>query len=227
MRRVGIVVQKVGMSAVFSEEEGRIPVTLLSMSDCVVTAVKTLERDGYVAAQVGVGVVKSSKVSKAKKGMFEASGLEPRRKLKEFVVSPEALPEVGSELKVDHFLKGQLVDVTSVSKGKGFAGVMKRHGFLGLEASHGVSVSHRSHGSTGQRQEPGKVFKGKKMAGHYGDKRVTVQNLRIVHIDVEKGLLAVKGAVPGAVGSYVLVRDAVKRGVPAKAPLPIRVASGE
>lgn len=209
--RTGLIAEKLGMTRLLTEKGEHIPITLLKVDNCQVVGVKTAERDGYVAVQLGVGTAKINRTSKAMRGHFAKAKVEPKRKLVEFRVSSDAVLKEGDQLSVDHFLKGQYVDVTGTSIGKGFAGVMKRHNFGGLRASHGVSVSHRSHGSTGQRQDPGKVFKGKKMAGHLGDERVTIQNLEIVLTDPEKGLLGIRGAIPGNPGGYVLVSDAVKK----------------
>jgi large subunit ribosomal protein L3 len=208
--RTGLLAQKVGMTRVFDGEGTHVPVTVLKVENCQVVGVRTEEKDGYDAVQLGVGKAKVKNVTKPERGHFAKAKIEPKKKLAEFRVSKEALLQLGQELSVAHFLEGQLVDVTGTSIGKGFAGVMKRHNFGGLRATHGVSISHRSHGSTGQRQDPGKVFKNKKMAGHMGDVRVTTQNLVVVRADVEQGLLFVRGAVPGAKNSWVLVRDAVK-----------------
>jgi large subunit ribosomal protein L3 len=218
--RSGVIAQKVGMTRLFNEAGEHVPVTVLKLDGCQVVALRTLERDGYTAVQLGAGKAKVKNTTKPMRGHFAKARVEPKRKLVEFRVSQDALLEPGDELTADHFVSGQRVDVTGTSIGKGFAGVMKRHNFAGLRASHGVSVSHRSHGSTGQRQDPGKVFKGKKMAGHLGDERVTVQNLAVIAIDPERGLIMVQGAVPGADGGWVLVRDAVKRPAPVDAPFP-------
>ncbi|MGZ9035171.1 MAG: 50S ribosomal protein L3, partial [Rhodospirillales bacterium] len=185
-----------------------------------VVAQRTVERDGYTALQLGVGTRKVKNVTRPERGHFAKAGVEPKRKVAEFRVSDEALIDVGAEITVDHFIPGQYVDVVGTSIGKGFAGGMKRHGFSGLRATHGVSISHRSLGSTGNRQDPGRTFKGKKMAGHLGDKRVTVLNLEVVGTDVERGLILIKGAVPGAEGGHLLVRDAVKKSKPEGVPLP-------
>lgn len=201
------------MGSKFTGDGQRITLTYLYVDNCQVVAQKTAERDGYNAVVLGASLKKPSKVSKSMKKVFADSKVEPRAKLKEFRVSQGNMLDVGMELKSDYFDVGQYVDVTGVSIGKGFAGGMKRHNFRGLEATHGVSISHRSHGSTGQCQDPGKVFKGKKMAGHLGDVRVTVQNLQVVDFDVEKGLLIVSGNVPGSKGGYVSLRDAVKKSV--------------
>jgi large subunit ribosomal protein L3 len=218
--RSGVVAQKLGMTRIFTEDGQHVPVTLFQMGGCQVVDLKTEEKDGYVAVQVGFDKAKVKNVSKALRGHFAKAKVEPRRKLAEFRVTPESVLEIGDELLPSHFVSGQYVDVVGTSIGRGFAGVMKRHNFAGLEASHGVSVSHRSHGSTGQRQDPGKVFKGKKMAGHMGQRRVTKQNLEVVLTDDERGLIAVKGSVPGAENGYVLITDAVKRALPGNAQYP-------
>ena len=218
--RSGMIAQKVGMTRVFGEDGSHIPVTVLKVDTCQVVAKKTDKTDGYNAIQVGVGLAKVKRVSKQMRGHFAKAEVEPKQRLQEFRVSEEALIEPGAEILVDHFVVGQRVDVAGTSIGKGFAGAMKRHNFAGLRASHGVSISHRSHGSTGNSQDPGKVWKGKKMAGHMGDARVTVQNLMVVSTDLEKGIILLKGAVPGAKGSYVLIKDAVKDDVPDEAPFP-------
>ena len=218
--RTGLMAQKLGMTLVYDESGEQVPVTLLKVDDCQVVATRTLERDGYEAVQLGAGTAKPSRLNKAKRGYFAKAKIEPKRKLIEFRVSPDAQLEVGARLSVEHFVAGQYVDVVGRSIGKGFAGVMKRHNFSGLRASHGVSVSHRHGGSTGHSQDPGKVFKGKKMAGHMGDQRVTVQNLKIVATETERGLILVGGAVPGADGGWVTVRDAAKRPRAEAAPFP-------
>jgi large subunit ribosomal protein L3 len=218
--RSGVIVQKLGMTRVFTDAGEHIPVTVLKLDHCQVVAHRTAEKNGYVALQLGAGAVKAKNVTKAERGHFAVANVEPKRQLAEFRVSADNLIAVGAEITADHFVAGQLVDVTGTSIGHGFAGSMKRHNFGGLRASHGVSVSHRSHGSTGNRQDPGKVFKGKKMAGHYGAERVTTQNLTIVKTDVVRGLILVKGAVPGAKGGFVMLRDAVKAGIPQGAPKP-------
>src|ERR1700761_5042037 len=209
--RTGLLAQKVGMTRIFTEEGNHVPVTVLKVDNCQVVAVRTEDKDGYTAVQLGVGKAKVKNVPKAERERFAKANVEPKKKLVEFRVTADALLEVGSELSVEHFLAGQFVDVTGTTIGKGFAGVMKRHNFGGLRATHGVSVSHRSHGSTGQRQDPGKVFKGKKMAGHMGDRRVTTQNVKVVKTDVERGLIMVEGSVPGAKGGWIMIRDAVKK----------------
>ncbi len=218
--RSGLIARKVGMTRVFDAEGSHLPVTVLQVDNCQVVAVRTPEKDGYTAVQLGVGLAKVKNVTKPMRGHFAKAKVEPKRRLAEFRVGADALIDVGAELSAAHFVPGQFVDVTSNSIGKGFAGVMKRHNFRGLRASHGVSVSHRSHGSTGHRQDPGRVFKGKKMAGHLGDERITTQNLKVISTDVERGLILVQGSVPGAPGGYVLVKDAVKRPLPEAAPFP-------
>ena len=224
--RTGLIAQKLGMTRAFRDDGSHVPVTVLRVDNCQVVAVKTAESDGYTALQLGVGTAKVKNVSKSMRGHFARSRVEPKRKLAEFRVSDDALIDVGAELTADHFIAGQHVDVVGTSIGKGFAGAMKRHNFGGLEASHGVSISHRSHGSTGNSQDPGRVFKGKKMAGHLGDARTTVQNLEIHSTDSDRGLILVAGAVPGAKGGYVLVSDAKKRRAPEGLPFPgaVRVA---
>ena len=218
--RSGVIAQKLGMTRVFSDDGRQTPVTVLRMDSVQVVAQRTEERDGYSAVQLGAGFAKAKNVSQPMRGHFAVAKVAPKRKVVEFRVSPENMIDVGAELTAEHFLPGQHVDVSGTSIGKGFAGAMKRHNFGGLRASHGVSISHRAHGSTGQCQDPGKVFKGKKMAGHMGDARVTVQNLEVVKTDAERGLIMVKGAVPGPKGGWVTVRDAVKRDAPKEIPLP-------
>lgn len=220
MVRTGLIARKLGMTQVYDARGAHVPVTVLELDGCQVVAVRTAERDGYTALQLGAGAVRAKNVSKPMRGHFAKAKVEPKRRLKEFRVSPDALLAVGDELSAAHFVPGQFVDATGVSIGKGFAGAMKRYHFRGLEASHGVSVSHRAHGSTGNRQDPGRVFKGKKMAGHMGARRVTVQDLRIVSTDVERGLIFVRGAVPGPEGGVVYLCDAKKRPLPKEAPLP-------
>ncbi|MEN6544385.1 50S ribosomal protein L3 [Parvibaculum sp.] len=227
--RSGVIVKKVGMTRLFMEDGRHVPVTVLKLDNLQVVSQRTDEKNGYTAVQLGTGLAKVKNVANAQRGQFSRAEVEPKLKLVEFRVSPENLLDVGVEITADHFVEGQYVDVSGTSIGKGFAGVMKRHNFGGLRATHGVSVSHRSHGSTGQRQDPGKVFKGKKMAGHLGAERVTTQNLEVVRTDVERGLIMVKGAVPGSKGGYVLVRDAVKSKLPDSVPTPgaFRRAGGE
>jgi large subunit ribosomal protein L3 len=223
--RTGLIAKKLGMSRVFMDDGSHIPVTVLQVDGCQVVAHRTEETDGYTAIQLGFGKAKVSRTGKAMRGHFAKAKVEPKRKLAEFRVSPDALVDVGAELSADHFIEGQYVDVAGTSIGKGFAGAMKRHNFSGLRASHGVSISHRSHGSTGQCQDPGKVFKGKKMAGHMGDTRVTAQNLKVVVTDVERGIVMVKGAVPGSRGGFVLISDAVKKAAPEGLPFPASIRS--
>ncbi|HVI27521.1 50S ribosomal protein L3 [Hansschlegelia sp.] len=218
--RSGLIAQKLGMTRVFTDAGEHVPVTVLKVDQCQVVGHRTVEAQGYVALQLGAGSRKPKNVTRAERGHFAKVEVEPKRKLVEFRVSEDALIPVGAELTADHFVAGQRVDVTGTSIGKGFAGAMKRHNFGGLRATHGVSISHRSHGSTGGRQDPGKVFKNKKMAGHMGDVRVTTQNLRVVSTDVERGLILVEGAVPGAKGGWILVRDAVKTKLPEGTPMP-------
>jgi 50S ribosomal protein L3, bacterial len=218
--RSGLIAQKVGMTRIFTEDGTHVPVTVLKVDTVQVVSTRSAEKDGYVAVQLGAGTAKVKNVAKAQRTTFATAKVEPKKKLAEFRVSPENVLEVGAELSAAHFIPGQFVDITGTTIGKGFAGGMKRWNFRGLEATHGVSVSHRSHGSTGQRQDPGKVFKGKKMAGHLGDEQVTTQNLKVVSTDAERGLILVKGSVPGAEGSWVLVKDAVKRKLPEGVPFP-------
>ena len=218
--RTGLIARKLGMTRLFNDDGSTTPVTVLHLDAVRVIAQRTTEMDGYTALQLGIGKAKPKNVSKANRGHFAKAGVEAPLKLTEFRVDAEALIAPGTVLSGAHFVTGQKVDVTGTSKGKGFAGAMKRWNFAGLEASHGVSVSHRSHGSTGNRQDPGKTFKNKKMAGHLGVERITTQNLVIAGHDAERGLLLVKGAIPGSAGGYVLVRDAVKRARPADAPFP-------
>ncbi len=218
--RSGVIAQKVGMTRIFTAAGEHIPVTVLKLANVQVVAQRTEEKNGYTAVQLGAGTRKPSRVPRAERENFAKAKVEPKRKVAEFRVSPDNLIEVGAEITADHFVKGQLVDITGTSQGKGFQGAMKRWNFGGLRATHGVSVVHRSHGSTGQRQDPGKVFKGKKMAGHMGAERVTTQNLEVVATDKDKGLILVRGAVPGVKGNWVLVRDAVKKALPEGAPKP-------
>ena len=214
MLRSGVIARKVGMTRLFMEDGRQVPVTVLQLDKLQVVAQRTAEKDGYTAVQLGAGTAKTKRTSKAMRGHFAAAGVEPKRKLAEFRVAPENMIGIGEEITADHYSEGQFVDVSGTSIGKGFAGAMKRHNFGGLRASHGVSISHRSHGSTGQCQDPGRVFKGKKMAGHMGAARVTTQNLQVVRTDVDRGLIMVKGAVPGAKGGWVTIKDAVKKPVP-------------
>ena len=218
--RTGLIGQKIGMTRVFEEDGRNISVTVLKVDGCQVIGHRTKERDGYTALCLGVGAVKAKSVNKAQKGQFKKAKVGLKKKMVEFRVSEDALVEVGAEIQTSHFVEGQYVDVVGQSIGKGFAGVIKRHNFSGLGASHGVSISHRSGGSTGQCQDPGKVFKGKKMAGHMGDEQVTTQNLEVIRTMPEEGLILIKGAVPGARGGWVLIRDALKKPLPEGAPMP-------
>ena len=218
--RSGLIAQKVGMTRVFLDSGEHVPVTVLKLESCQVVGQRTDDRNGYTALRLGAGTRKRSRTSKAEQQNFVIANVEPKRKIVEFRVSPENLIDVGATMSADHFVPGQKVDVTGTSQGKGFAGAMKRWNFRGLRASHGVSVSHRAHGSTGQCQDPGKVFKGKKMAGQMGAERVTTLNLEVVKTDVERGLVMIKGAVPGHRGGWVMVRDAVKRALPDGVPMP-------
>ena len=218
--RTGIIAKKLGMTRFFDAEGAHVPVTVLALENCQVVAQRTADKDGYVALQLGAGAKKAKNTTQAERGHFAKAQVEPKRVVAEFRVSEDNLIEVGAELTADHFIEGQRVDIQGVTVGKGFAGAMKRWNFGGLRATHGVSVSHRSHGSTGNRQDPGRTFPGKKMAGHYGTETVTTLNVQIVRIDAERGLILVKGAVPGAEGTYVKVRDAVKKALPENAPKP-------
>jgi large subunit ribosomal protein L3 len=218
--RSGVIAQKLGMTRVFTEAGEHVPVTVLRLGKCQVLGHRTKEKNGYVALQLGSGTRKVNNVSKAERGNFAIAKVEPKRKLAEFRVSDDALIPVGAEITADHFVVGQFVDVTGTSVGKGFAGAMKRWNFGGMRATHGVSVSHRALGSTGNRQDPGKVFKNKKMAGQLGNERVTTLNLKVVQTDVARGLILVEGAVPGSKGGWITVRDAVKKTLPKDAPKP-------
>eukprot|EP00389_Voromonas_pontica_P016139 GDKH01025233.1.p1 GENE.GDKH01025233.1~~GDKH01025233.1.p1 ORF type:complete len:252 (+),score=64.08 GDKH01025233.1:393-1148(+) len=218
--RTGLIAKKLGMTRVFNDAGHHVPVTVLQLDGCQVVAQRTVEKDGYTALQLGAGARKVKNVSKAQRGHFATAQVEPKAKVAEFRVAVDALVEVGAELTADHFLVGQRVDVVGTSKGKGFAGAMKRHNFGGLRASHGVSISHRSHGSTGQCQDPGRVFKGKKMAGHLGDVRKTVQSVEIIETRVEDGLILVKGGIPGSKEGWVLISDAAKKAAPEGLPMP-------
>jgi large subunit ribosomal protein L3 len=218
--RSGVIAQKVGMTRVFTEAGAHVPVTVVRLANCQVVAHRTKDKNGYVALQLGSGTRKVKNVTKAERGNFAVAKVEPKRKVAEFRVSEDALIPVGAEITADHFVAGQYVDVTGTSIGKGFAGAMKRWNFHGLRASHGVSISHRSIGSTGGRQDPGKTFKNKKMAGHMGVERVTTLNLKVVQTDVERGLILIEGAVPGAKGGWITVRDAVKKAPPKDLPKP-------
>ncbi|MBP2277101.1 MULTISPECIES: 50S ribosomal protein L3 [Sphingomonas] len=218
--RTGVIAKKMGMTRWFQDDGRHVPVTVLALENLQVVAVREADRDGYVAVQLGAGTAKAKNVAKPQRGHFGKAEVEPKAKLAEFRVSEDALLEVGATISADHYVAGQIVDIQGVTQGKGFQGGMKRWGFGGLRATHGVSVSHRSLGSTGQRQDPGKVFKNKKMAGHMGDKNRTQQNLEIVSTDVERGLIFVKGSVPGSKGGWLLVKDSVKVARHADAPYP-------
>jgi large subunit ribosomal protein L3 len=218
--RSGLIARKLGMTRIYTEEGAAVPVTVLKVDNVHVVAQRTAEKDGYSALQLGSGTPKVKNLTKAQKGHFVKANVEPKRKLQEFRVSADMAMPVGSEVTADHFIAGQFVDVTGTSKGKGFAGGMKRWNFAGLRATHGVSVSHRSIGSTGNRQDPGKVFKNKKMPGHLGAETVTTQNVEVVRTDAARGLILLKGSVPGTRGGWVSVRDAVKRKLPDGAPKP-------
>jgi large subunit ribosomal protein L3 len=221
--RSGVIAKKLGMTRLFMADGRQVPVTVLQLDNLQVVAQRTAERDGYTAVQLGAGAAKPKNVTEPMRGHFAKSSVAPKRRIVEFRVAPENLIDVGAEITADHFVQGQEVDIAGTSIGKGFAGAMKRHNFGGLRASHGVSVSHRSHGSTGQCQDPGKVFKGKKMAGHLGSVRVTTQNLEVVRTDADRGLIMVKGAVPGSKGGWVTIKDAVKKAAHADAPKPAAV----
>ena len=218
--RTGLICKKLGMSRLFDSKGTHIPVTILHLDNCQVISSMTEEKNGYFAIQIGVGKIKEKKLSKSMKGHFSKNKVEPKLKLSEFRVSPENIIDNGTEIVASHFVDGQFVDVTATSIGKGFAGAMKRHNFGGLRASHGVSISHRSHGSTGQCQDPGKVFKGKKMAGHMGSSTVTTQNLQIIKTDSENGFIFVKGSVPGSKGGWVILKDSIKIKNSEDLPLP-------
>ncbi|WP_375621440.1 MULTISPECIES: 50S ribosomal protein L3 [unclassified Bartonella] len=218
--RSGVIAQKLGMTRIYNDAGEHVPVTVLRLENCQVVAQRTVEKNGYTAVQLGVGFAKVKNTSQALRGHFAKASVEPKAKIAEFRVSPDNLLDVGTEITVEHFVPGQRVDVTGTSIGKGFAGVMKRHNFGGHRASHGNSITHRAHGSTGQCQDPGKVFKGKKMAGHMGQVRVTTQNIEVISTDSERGLILVRGAVSGSKGSWILIRDAVKKRLPENAPKP-------
>jgi large subunit ribosomal protein L3 len=218
--RTGVIAKKLGMTRFFDEAGQHVPVTVLSLEGCQVTAQRTQERDGYVALQLGAGFKKPKNTSQAMRGHFAKAQVEPKRVIAEFRVDEDGLVDVGSEFSADHFVAGQKVDIQGLTVGKGFAGAMKRWNFGGMRATHGVSVSHRAHGSTGQRQDPGKTFAGKKMAGHLGQETVTTLNITVWKVDAERGLILVKGAVPGTEGTFVKIRDAIKGSLPDAAPKP-------
>jgi len=219
-KRTGLIARKLGMTRLFAEDGRHVPVTVLQLDQCQVVAVRTKDKDGYTAVQLGAGKVKVKNLTKPVRGHYAKAKVEPKKRLVEFRVSDDAVLQVGVELAATHYVSGQFVDVAGVSIGKGFAGAMRRWNFAGLEASHGVSISHRSHGSTGGRQDPGRTFKNKKMAGHWGVDRVTTQNLKVVATDADKGLIMISGSVPGPEGGWVEITDAVKRKLPKEAPLP-------
>ena len=225
--RTGLIARKLGMSRLFVSDGSHLPVTVLEVGCCKVVAQKIIDKDGYNALQLGLGKAKVKNITKAMRGHYSKAKVEPMQRLVEFRVSKDALVDVGTELSAAHFLPGQFVDVTGTSIGKGFAGAMKRHGFSGLRASHGVSISHRSLGSTGQCQDPGRVFKGKKMAGQMGNVRVTTQNLKVVATDISRSLALVRGAVPGSRGGYVRISDAVKKQLPDGVPFPCAIKGQE
>jgi len=225
MLRSGVIAKKVGMTRLFMDDGKQIPVTVLQLDGLQVVGQRTSEAHGYSAVQLGAGTAKAKRTSQAMRGVFSAAKVEPKRKIAEFRVAPENLIDVGEEITANHYFEGQFVDVSGTSIGKGFQGAMKRHNFGGLRASHGVSISHRSHGSTGQCQDPGKVFKGKKMAGHMGAAKVTTQNLQVIRTDADRGLIMVKGAVPGSKGGWVTIKDAVKKPFPESAILPAALKS--
>jgi large subunit ribosomal protein L3 len=223
--RSGVIAKKLGMTRLFLEDGKQIPVTVLQLDNLQVVAQRTADRDGYTAVQLGAGLAKAKRTTAAMRGHFAKANVAPKRKIAEFRVTADCMIDVGEEITADHYFEGQYVDIAGTSIGKGFQGAMKRHNFGGLRASHGVSVSHRSHGSTGQCQDPGKVFKGKKMAGHMGSARITTQNLQVIKTDSERGIIMVKGAVPGSKGGWVTVKDAVKKAVPENVIMPAALRS--
>ncbi|PZO82091.1 MAG: 50S ribosomal protein L3 [Micavibrio aeruginosavorus] len=218
--RTGVIARKEGMTRIFTEDGRQVPVTVLKIDNCQVVGVRSDEKHGYTAVQLGAGDAKVNRTSKAMRGVFGAAKVEPKKKMAEFRVDAANILEVGAELSAEHYVAGQFVDVQGITVGKGFAGAMKRWNFAGHRASHGNSVTHRSHGSTGQRQDPGKVFKGKKMAGHLGTETVTTQNLVVAGIDLEDNLVLIKGSVPGPDNGWVLITDAVKMPANKDAPVP-------
>ena len=224
--RTGVIARKEGMTRIFTEDGRQVPVTVLKIDNCQVTGIRTEEKNGYTAVQLGAGTAKVKRTSKAMRGVYAAAKVEPKKKVAEFRVEVDKLPEIGQEIGANHFVAGQKVDVCGTSKGKGFQGGIKRHNFGGMRASHGVSVSHRALGSTGQCQDPGKVFKGKKMAGQMGNERVTTQNLEVAGVDLEDNLILIKGSVPGPKSGWVYVTDAVKRPAPEGVPMPLGVKEG-
>jgi len=225
--RTGVITQKVGMTRLFLEDGKHVPVTVLKLDGCQVVATRSEEKDGYTAVQLGSGYAKPKRLTKADRGQFAKAEVEPRKKVAEFRVDPANILQIGDLIQADHFVPGQKVDVTGITIGRGFTGAMKRWNFRGLEATHGVSISHRSLGGTGGRQDPGKTFKNKKMHGHYGVDRVTTQNVEVAKVDVERGLIMIRGAVPGSKGGWVFVRDAVKHELPKEAPKPASVKRPE
>lgn len=225
--RTGVIAKKMGMTRLFQADGRHVPVTVLVLDNVQVVARREADRDGYVAVQLGAGTAKVKNVAKPQRGHFGKAEVEPKARVAEFPVSEDALLDVGATISADHYVAGQFVDIAGQTQGKGFAGAMKRWGFGGLRATHGVSVSHRSHGSTGNRQDPGRVFKNKKMAGHMGDRQRTQQNLEIVRTDAERGLLFVKGSVPGSKGAWLLVKDSVKIARPDNAPYPAGLRENE
>lgn len=218
--RTGVIARKEGMTRIFMEDGQQVPVTVLKIDNCQVVGIMSEEKNGYVAVKLGAGDAKVNRTSKAMRGVFAAAKVEPKKKIAEFRVDPANLLEVGAELSCEHYVAGQFVDVQGITVGKGFAGAMKRWNFKGHRASHGNSVTHRSHGSTGQRQDPGKVFKGKKMAGHMGHETITTQNLKVAGVDLEDNLVLIAGAVPGPDNGWVIITDAVKKPAHKDAPLP-------
>ncbi len=225
MLRTGIIAKKLGMTRLFLEDGKQVPVTVLQLDKLQVVARRTAGTDGYTAVQLGAGEAKAKRTTAAMRGHFAKANVAPKRKIAEFRVAEQNLIDVGEEITANHYFEGQFVDIAGTSIGKGFAGAMKRHNFGGLRATHGVSISHRSHGSTGQCQDPGRVFKGKKMAGHLGAVRVTTQNLQVVRTDADRGLIMVKGSVPGARGGWVTVKDAVKKPIPENVIYPAALKS--
>ena len=218
--RCGIIARKLGMSRIFSDDGEHVPVTVLKIEDVEVLSIKSVDKDGYTAVQLGFGNKKPKNISKPLRGVFAKAKVEPKEKVVEFRVSVDAILKVGDKLGVNHFVTGQKIDVVGVSKGKGFSGAMKRHNFGGMQASHGVSISHRSHGSTGNSQDPGRTWKGKKMAGQYGNVRITTQNLKVVKLLEDDDLILIQGSVPGSKNGVVLLRDAIKHKIPSEAPFP-------
>ena len=224
--RCGLITRKLGMSRVFNDNGEHVPVTILRLENVEVLSIKSIEKNGYTAVQLGFGDKKAKNVSKPLKGFFAKSKVTPKEKIAEFRVSEDALLKVGDKLSVNHFITGQKVDVVGVSQGKGFSGAMKRHNFGGMQATHGVSISHRSHGSTGNSQDPGRTWKGKKMAGQYGNVRKTTQNLKIVQLLEAEDLILVEGSVPGSKNGFVILRDAIKSKTPDKVPFPAGLRAG-